>query len=86
MHPLRHECACEFQRIANISTVIHQPRQLARRTRIQRVHGTELEDKIWKLSLKGLKQIEIANQLGISPTRVSRYISRRMSRIEESAP
>ncbi|GEM_PF-2387507 len=66
--------------------MFHQPRQLARRARIQRVQGIEIENQAWKLSVKGMKQVEIANQLGISPTRVSRYLSRRMNRIEESAP
>lgn len=66
--------------------MVHQPRQLARRARIQRAQGIEMEEKAWQLSLQGWKQVEIANRLGISPTRVSRYLSRRMSRIEESAP
>ena len=63
-----------------------QPRQLARRTRRQRAQGIETEEQVWKLSLNGLKQVEIAAQLGISPTRISRYMSRRMCRIEETAP
>ncbi len=33
-----------------------------------------------------MKQVEIAANLGISPTRVSRYLGRRMSRIEVNAP
>jgi hypothetical protein len=62
-----------------------QPRQLVRRTRHQRVHGIEIEERAWKLSLEGLKQVDIAVRLGISPTRVSRYLTRRMSRIEQNA-
>jgi hypothetical protein len=46
----------------------------------------EMEEKAWQLSLKGFKQVQIANQLGLSPTRVSRYLDRRMSRIEQNAP
>lgn len=63
-----------------------QPRQLVRRTRRQRAHGLDIEDRVWRLSLRGLKQIEIARQVGISPSRVSRYLDRRMTRIEEGAP
>lgn len=63
-----------------------QPRQLARRTRRQRAHGIEIEEQAWKLSLEGFKQVEIAARLGLSPTRVSRYLDRRMSRIEQNAP
>ena len=63
-----------------------QPRQLVRRTRRQRAHGIEIEEQAWKLSLAGFKQVEIAARLGLSPTRVSRYLTRRMSRIEQNAP
>lgn len=66
--------------------MLHQPRQLARRARRQRVHGIEIEEQAWKLSLEGFKQVQIAERLGISPTRVSRYLARRMNRIEQSAP
>lgn len=66
--------------------MFHQPRQLARRARVQRVHGIEIEEKAWQLSLKGFKQVQIAERLRISPTRVSRYLSRRMGRIEQNAP
>ena len=63
-----------------------QPRQLVRRTRRQRAHGLEIEERVWKLSLRGMKQVEIAGKLGISTTRVSRYLGRRLNRIEEGAP
>lgn len=66
--------------------MLHQPRQLARRARRQRVHGIEIEEQAWKLSLEGVKQVQIAERLGISPTRVSRYLARRMTRIEQNAP
>lgn len=66
--------------------MFHQPRQLARRARRQRVHGIEIEEQAWKLSLQGFKQVEIAARLRISPTRVCRYLARRMRRIEQSAP
>lgn len=66
--------------------MLHQPRQLARRARRQRVHGIEVEEQAWKLSLEGFKQVQIAERLGISPTRVSRYLARRMNRIEQNAP
>ena len=66
--------------------MLRQPRQLARRARRQRVHGIEVEEQAWKLSLEGFKQVQIAERLGISPTRVSRYLARRMTRIEQNAP
>lgn len=66
--------------------MLHQPRQLARRARRQRVHGIEIEEQAWKLSLEGFKQVQIAERLRVSPTRVSRYLARRMTRIEQNAP
>lgn len=66
--------------------MLHQPRQLARRARRQRVHAIEMEEQAWKLSLEGFKQVQVAERLGISPTRVSRYLARRMNRIEQNAP
>jgi hypothetical protein len=82
---LRHNWTCGFRYEAKDVAILHQPRQLARRTRRQRAHGIEIEVQVWKLSFKGCKQVEITARLRLSPTRVSRYLARRMSRIEQSA-
>lgn len=63
-----------------------QPRPLARQARRQRAHGIEIEDNVWQLYVSGKRQVAIANELNISESRVSRYVSRRLQRIEENAP
>ncbi len=63
-----------------------QPQQLARQSRRQRAHGLEIEEKVWRLYMTGQRQVAIAAQLGVCPSRVCRYISRRLESIEQAAP
>jgi predicted transcriptional regulator len=63
-----------------------QPRPLARRARRQRAQGIETEEKVWTLYVKGKRQATIASELGLSKSRISRYVARRLQRIEENAP
>ena len=62
-----------------------QPRPLARQARRQRAQGIEIEEKVWQLCVTGKRQTAIAAQLKLSESRVSRYVSRRLQRIEENA-
>jgi hypothetical protein len=64
----------------------HQPSHLARRSRLQRAQGMEIEEKVWRLYVAGDRQVAIAEKLGISATRVSRYLKRCLERIERDAP
>lgn len=64
----------------------HQPRPLARRSRLQRAQGIEIEDRVWKCYSAGKRQVAIAAELNLSESRVSRYIARRLQLIEENAP
>lgn len=63
-----------------------QPRQLARRSRLQRAQGIELEEKVWRLYVAGKRQVSIAIELELSQTRVCRYVKRRLERIELETP
>jgi hypothetical protein len=63
-----------------------QPRPLARRSRLQRAQGIEIEEKVWQLYVSGHRQVAIASRLNLSESRVSRYVTRRLQRIEEKAP
>lgn len=63
-----------------------QPRPLARQARRQRAQGIEIEEKVWQLYVTGRRQTAIAGQLHLSESRVSRYVARRLQRIEENAP
>lgn len=63
-----------------------QPRPLARRSRRQRAQGIEIEEKVWRCYNAGKRQVAIAAELNLSESRVSRYIARRLQRIEENAP
>lgn len=65
--------------------MFHQPRQLARRTRLQRAQGIEIEERVWQLYVSGWRQVAIAAELGLSESRVSRYLKRRLERIEQEA-
>jgi len=62
-----------------------QPRPLARQARRQRAQGIEIEEKVWQLCVTGKRQTAIAAHLNLSESRVSRYVSRRLQRIEENA-
>lgn len=66
--------------------MLHQPRPLARQARRQRAQGIEIEEKVWQLYVSGRRQRVIAAQLQMSESRVSRYVARRLQRIEENAP
>jgi len=66
--------------------MLHQPRHLARQARRQRAQGIETEEKVWQLYVTGKRQAAIARQLKLSESRVSRYVARRLQRIEEHAP
>jgi DNA-binding CsgD family transcriptional regulator len=66
--------------------MLHQPRPLARQARRQRAQGIEIEEKVWRLYVNGRRQVAIARQLNLSESRVSRYVARRLQRIEENAP
>jgi predicted transcriptional regulator len=63
-----------------------QPRPLARRSRLQRVQGFEIEERVWRCYTTGKRQVAIAAELNLSESRVSRYVARRLQRIEENAP
>ena len=63
-----------------------QPRPLARRSRLQRAQGNEIEEKVWQFYVSGRRQVAIAAELSLSESRVSRYVARRLQRIEENAP
>ena len=63
-----------------------QTRPLARQARRQRAQGIETEEKVWRLYVTGRRQAAIAGQLHLSESRVSRYVARRLQRIEENAP
>jgi hypothetical protein len=63
-----------------------QPRPLARRSRRQRAQGIEIEERVWRCYIAGKRQVAIAAELNLSESRVSRYIARRLQRIEENAP
>lgn len=63
-----------------------QPRPLARQSRRQRVHAIKIEESVWQLYASGKRQVAIATELNISESRVSRYVARRLQRIEENAP
>lgn len=63
-----------------------QPRPLARRSRLQRAQGNEIEERVWQRYSAGKRQVAIAAELNLSASRVSRYIARRLQRIEENAP
>jgi hypothetical protein len=62
-----------------------QPRPLARQARRQRAQGIEIEEKVWTYYVAGTRQVSIAAKLGLSETRVSRYLKRRLERIEQEA-
>ncbi len=62
-----------------------QPRPLARQARRQRAKGIETEERVWQLCVTGKRQTAIAAHLNLSESRVSRYVSRRLQRIEENA-
>ena len=62
-----------------------QPRPLARQARRQRAQGIEIEEKVWQLYATGRRQAAIARQLNLSESRVSRYVARRLQRIEKNA-
>ena len=62
-----------------------QPRPLARQARRQRAQGMETEEKVWQLYVTGRRQTAIAGQLKMSESRISRYVARRLQRIEENA-
>lgn len=63
----------------------HQPRPLARRSRLQRAQGVEIEEKVWQCYISGKRQVGIAAELDMSESRVSRYIHRRLEKIEQGA-
>lgn len=69
-----------------VAPMHRQPRPLARQTRRQRAQAIEIEEKVWQLYITGRRQTAIAGQLNLSESRVSRYVARRLQRIEENAP
>lgn len=67
------------------SGMAHQSPPLARRSRRQRAQGIETEEKVWQCYVSGRQQVSIAIELGLSESRVSRYLKRRFEKIEQGA-
>jgi len=66
--------------------MFRQPRPLDRQARRQRAQGIEIEERVWRCYSAGKRQVAIAAELNLSESRVSRYVARRLRRIEENAP